>query len=241
MTLDEKPTLNWDAAVRTESLSLSIVRQIRDALYEGKLSPGDFIGSEDSLAKKFGVSRMASRDALRALVAMGIVEIRMGIRGGAWVSTGNLDKLVDALSVQFHLIALTTLELLEAQGAISIMAAELAAARKSHKYDQQLLDAAHQAKISTDNAHAFTTASLDFQECIVLATENRILIAEFKALRSVLSKLLIANTNENSIRRIIKSNTELLNAISLGDVKMAGQIMRERIAGIKAFILNEEH
>ncbi len=237
MSNEEKVTPRWDAAVRSESLSWSIVRQIRDALFEGKLNPGEFVGSEITLAQEFGVSRMAARDALRSLSAMGIVEIRMGSRGGAWVATGNPDRLVDALSVQLRLIGLLPDELLEAQGAISVVAAELAATRATEIDHRRLEEAARAAEDAVQSKRNFTDASLKFHLYIIEASQNRMLVAQFRAMQSVLEPMLTANTTEVTVRRVLRSNAELLKALMSRDGQSAGRLMRERVEGIKTFLL----
>jgi len=226
--------LRWDAAVRTESLSWSIIRQIREALFSGKLKPGDFLGSEITLAQQFGVSRMA---ALRSLSAMGIVEIRMGSRGGAWVTTGNPERMVDAMAIQLRLIGVSSVELLEAQGAMSVVAAELAAGRATDEDVKRMRLAALATEDAGDDPQAFTTLSLRFHESVVEASQNRVLVAQFRALETVLGPLLVANTNPAVARRVIKSNTALLNAIVASDVEAAGRVMRERVVAIRAKLL----
>ncbi len=233
----KKTPLRWDVAVRTESLSWSIVRQIRDALFSGKLAPGEFLGSEITLGQQFGVSRMAARDALRSLAAMGIVEIRMGSRGGAWVAAGNPERLADALAIQLRLIGLTPEELLDAQSAMSVVAAELAAAHATADDVERLRTAARAAELAVDDPLAFTTASLLFHEAVVQASQNRVLVAQFRALESVLRPLLVANTTAVVSRRLLKSNAALIKAITAGDVGNAGQLMRERVAGIRSKVL----
>jgi GntR family transcriptional repressor for pyruvate dehydrogenase complex len=233
----ENEPLRWDAAVRTESLSWSIIRQIREALFTGRLKPGDFLGSEISLAQQFGVSRMAARDALRSLVAMGIVEIRMGSRGGAWVTEGNPERLVDALAIQLRLIGVTPTELLDAQGAMSVVAAELAAKHASDADIERMRLAARATEDVRSDPQAFTVASLGFHEAVVEASQNRVLMAQFRALESVLGPLLVANTNSAVTRRLIQSNAALLDAIVAHDVEAAGRLMRERVAGIRTKVL----
>ena len=71
---------------RGMTLSSQIVAYIRDALFAGDLASGDVLGSEGELSKQFGVSRMSVRDALRSLEAMGIVDIKMGSKGGATIA-----------------------------------------------------------------------------------------------------------------------------------------------------------
>src|SRR5438128_9276445 len=88
---------------RSPSLSSQIVADVRDALFLKKLTPGDFLGTENDLAARYGVSRIVARDALRTLEASGIVEIRMGKGGGARVARGNPRLFAEALAVQLDL------------------------------------------------------------------------------------------------------------------------------------------
>jgi GntR family transcriptional regulator, transcriptional repressor for pyruvate dehydrogenase complex len=230
----------WEPAARAESLSWSIVRQIRDALFSGKLKAGEFIGSEITLAQQFGVSRIAARDALRSLIAMGVVEVRMGSRGGAWVAMGNSDRLVDSLAVQLHLIGLTAAEMLEAQSITSIASAELAAGRVTPEDAARMEEAAQATEAAAGDPHAFTEASMRFREAIVNASKNRVLIAQYRAFGSVLGPLLEANTTAAATRRIIQSNARLLQAIVNGDAVAAGELMRERESGIRMRILGSD-
>ncbi|MFD0654722.1 FadR/GntR family transcriptional regulator [Streptomyces malaysiensis subsp. malaysiensis] len=70
-------------AVSSSRVSQVIVEQIRRLLKEERLQPGDRLPSERELCVQFGVSRVTIREALRILEANGLVEIRVGARGGA--------------------------------------------------------------------------------------------------------------------------------------------------------------
>src|SRR5436309_4374530 len=97
-------------AGRSVSLSSQIVAEVRDALFEKRLKPGDFLGTEKDLAARFEVSRIVARDALRTLEALGIVEIRMGAGGGARIARGNPRRFAEALAVQLDLTGVTVRE-----------------------------------------------------------------------------------------------------------------------------------
>src|SRR5215472_1789879 len=111
-------------AGRSASLSAQIVAQVRDDLFEKRLKPGDFLGTEKDLAARYGVSRIVARDALRSLAALGIVEIRMGKGGGARIAPGNPRLFAEAMAVQLELAGVTAAEILDAQRAIECLAAE---------------------------------------------------------------------------------------------------------------------
>ena len=173
-------------AGRAGSLSSQIVTQVRDDLFEKRLKPGDFLGTEKELAARYGVSRMAARDALRTLSALGIVDIRMGKGGGARIAAGNPHLFAEALAVQLDLTGVTAAEILDAQRAMECMAAELAAAqchrrRPSRDCARLLTD----AEATIDDNEAFTRSSLEFHLAVVEASHNRVLVTQFISLHHV--------------------------------------------------------
>jgi len=74
------------APITSGRISEEIVEQIKEAIRGGRIRPGDRLPPERDLAERFGVSRVSLRDALRILEAAGLIEIRVGARGGAYVT-----------------------------------------------------------------------------------------------------------------------------------------------------------
>src|SRR3990170_4953040 len=72
--------------VNTGRISEEIVEQIKLAIRAGQVRLGDRLPSERDFAEQFGVSRVSVRDALRILETSGLIEIRVGARGGAYVT-----------------------------------------------------------------------------------------------------------------------------------------------------------
>src|SRR3954462_6200317 len=72
--------------VVTGRVSAEIVGRIKAAIRGGALAPGDQLPPERDLTKQLGVSRVSVRDALRMLEANGLIEVRVGARGGAFVT-----------------------------------------------------------------------------------------------------------------------------------------------------------
>ena len=67
------------ASDKTESL-------LRALIFSGQLGPGDKLPSERELALQLSTSRPTLRTALRALEALGFVVVRIGSKGGFWIS-----------------------------------------------------------------------------------------------------------------------------------------------------------
>ncbi|VXC13243.1 Transcriptional regulator, GntR family [Burkholderia sp. 8Y] len=74
-----------------------IVEDIRLRLNSGELVPGDKLPSERELAAQLGVSRNVVRESLRVLEASGVVTIKKGHTGGAFISNGGLSANVSGL------------------------------------------------------------------------------------------------------------------------------------------------
>jgi DNA-binding FadR family transcriptional regulator len=77
----------------------NVAGQIEDAILEQKYIPGNKLPPERELTKMLGVSRGTVREALRALEQKGLIEIRLGVNGGAMVKSLNTDQLSESLGL----------------------------------------------------------------------------------------------------------------------------------------------
>ncbi|GAA5195616.1 FadR/GntR family transcriptional regulator [Rugosimonospora acidiphila] len=102
-------------AVNLSRASQAIVEQIRGLLREGKLRPGDRLPSERELCQQFGVSRVTVREALRILETGGLVLIRVGARGGAFVTSPTSRQVGTGLADLVSLSTITAAEVTEAR------------------------------------------------------------------------------------------------------------------------------
>jgi GntR family transcriptional repressor for pyruvate dehydrogenase complex len=222
------------APVRPGSLSGRIAGEIREALFSGKIRSGDFLGTEASLAEEFGVSRMASRDALRSLAATGIVEVRQGAGGGIRVARGNLERFGDALAIQLQLLGVRDLEVIEAQMAIEAMSAELAAVRSTPADRKRLQRSVDESAELVAEPERFTQAALGFHLAVAEASHNRILVAQLTALHHVLRPLYTRRTTRQVATRVVEAHRELFDRIESGDAKGARQSMCVHLEGVRA-------
>jgi GntR family transcriptional repressor for pyruvate dehydrogenase complex len=70
---------------KDRNLYEDVLKELKRAIIAGTYSTGTLLPGEIELAKQFGVSRPVVREALRSLQSNGFVEIRRGIKGGAFV------------------------------------------------------------------------------------------------------------------------------------------------------------
>ena len=101
--------------IKTRRVFEYIALQIREAILEGRLNPGDKLPPEITLAEEFGVGRPTIREAMRTLEISGLIAIQQGKNGGAYVQNGDLNSLKSSFSDLLQLGNITLFDLTEAR------------------------------------------------------------------------------------------------------------------------------
>ena len=114
-------------SVKSNKVSENIVEQIRKAIFEGKLKPGDKLPAEKELMKNFKVSKATLREAMRSLEVLGFLEIRKGVSGGAFVTEVDMKKARDSFTNFLHFKNLSLRDLSEVRLILESHIAEKAA------------------------------------------------------------------------------------------------------------------
>jgi GntR family transcriptional regulator, transcriptional repressor for pyruvate dehydrogenase complex len=230
---DAAPAGAWQR-IRPLRASDAVVRQFRQALFEGRLSAGDPVGSEQQLALQFGVSRSTIRDALRALEAAGLVEVRTGAKGGVRIAQGDPNRFADGLAVQLKLVGLDVGDALAAQMGLEWVAAELAATKATPADLASLSTLLDEADALVDAGPAFTDAAAAFHEALARASHNWAIVTSLRAISELLRELHVRNTTPDRARRVMRIHREIFAAISGRDAELAGQLMRSHISATRA-------
>jgi GntR family transcriptional repressor for pyruvate dehydrogenase complex len=218
--------------VRVSRASQDIVQQIKERIFAGKLAPGDHLPSEKELAEQFGLSRITVRDALRVLESQGLVAIKVGAGGGAFVASPSSQPLSNMLSDMLRLQGGTVRDLVEARHVIETSIVTLAAERAT----AEDLEAMRRAIAAARAARAageqrFTPHSVDFHLALAVAAKNQVLLFTVNSLQTffhdTLDRLL---PDDRMAQRAIEDHQKLLNAIAARDAELAGRVMRDHLA-----------
>ncbi|MBI2242656.1 MAG: FadR family transcriptional regulator [Nocardioides sp.] len=223
--------------VSVERVSQVIVDQIKMLMREGKLANGDRLPSERDLCQRFGVSRVTVREALRVLEASGLVEIRVGARGGAFVASPTKERLGEGLADLMALAPLTPADVTEARAVIEVGILPLVVERAT-EHDiaglRHLVDEGYDA-LSRD---AYTmTLSASFHVAVAACAHNpaiETLVQSFH--RPMLLSLRQAQIVAPAMgRRGTEEHAALVDAIEQRDVAAATAVMTthlDRTAGL---------
>lgn len=164
-----------------------VANQLRRSISEGRLRPGDRLPSERDLSRMFGVSRNTMRDALRVLEASGLIELRLGSTGGAFVLPGSSNAVMNGMRDLYFLGAITPDDLSEARISVSAAVIRLACQRMTEE-DLLALEKTVSLAAEMDQAGNFEERTKHHQAFHVLlakATHNPILIATTEGIMEV--------------------------------------------------------
>jgi GntR family transcriptional repressor for pyruvate dehydrogenase complex len=115
-----------------------VVEQIQDAVLSGKLSPGTKLPAERELKELFNTSRGTLREALRVLEQKGLIEIKLGVTGGAIVKKIDADPIVESLALLIRSGGISLEHLAEFRIKIEGSIVELAAQRATPEDIQEM-------------------------------------------------------------------------------------------------------
>lgn len=204
----------------------SVVRQIREAIYAGKLKQGDKLPTEREMAAQFAVSRAAIRSAVLSLEQSGLLEIRKGPKGGFFIREPDFKSVRDSLNDLIQLGHASISDLTEARSIIEPNTAALAAKRASAEDLDNLTESIRTFKSRVAEGLPPEAADLQFHTCIAEAAKNPVIVMMMRSLMDLLYK----NIGSYFItpkpgKSIGAQHQKILEAIETGDSERARKTM----------------
>lgn len=137
---DKMTTEHLFAPAQVGRASEDIALQIESAILNETLRPGDCLPSERELQLQFGTGRGVIREAIRALKQKGLIEIRKGPKGGAYIKQVDVANISESLALFLKQKHVGSYEIAEFRESIDQSLALLAMARASEEQKQQLIE-----------------------------------------------------------------------------------------------------
>jgi GntR family transcriptional repressor for pyruvate dehydrogenase complex len=143
---------------RSELIASILRREVLEAISAGEAKPGDMLPSEKELIDRFHVARPTMREAMRILEVDGLVEFRVGARGGAFMRLPSVDISAHHLAILLQLRGATVLDVWELQACMEPTAARMVANSPTEEGAERLRTLTR--KLSEVTADAFSFSSL---------------------------------------------------------------------------------
>ena len=219
--------------IRSGRRASAIVAQVREAIFGGRLLPGDRLASERDLAKTFGASPVVVREALHALEAGGLLEIRHGATGGAFVAELSHRPLSESLSILLRLGKTTIAQITEARLAIEPEIAALAAARRRPEHLVALAENLEQTEARLASMREARLLNLEYHKLVVGITGNPFFTVCLASLiENLEGNTFYAGLQAGAVTATLDYHRRIFRAVKRGDRAAAAAEMRRHILHI---------
>ncbi len=154
-----------------------VAAQIREQIAAGGLREGDKLPAERQLAEILGVSRNTVREALRALEHAGLVQLKPGVTGGAYIANGSVNAIKVAFDDMMSLGTLSAQDLMEARIVLGKEVAHMACLRYTDA-DMEAMEenvAQMRAAAAAGDLKKRAQCSVDFHRLLARAAKNPVL------------------------------------------------------------------
>jgi len=219
--------------VRTSRLYEQIVQQIEESIVKGNLKPGDQLPAERELALRFGVSRTAVREAVKALREKGLVEAYSG--RGTFITDGTGQAIRQSLDLMVKIgQADGSNHLAEVRAILEPEIAALAAARIHEPELMTMREAVAVMDRAGQDPDAYIEADLDFHLALAEAASNPLILSLLDSIVGLLreQRLRIFRVPGGPERGQIH-HKRILEAVEKRDSEKARQAMREHLEQVR--------
>jgi GntR family transcriptional regulator, transcriptional repressor for pyruvate dehydrogenase complex len=216
----------------------AVVNYVREHLSQETLAPGERLPPERELARRLNVSRSALREGLRTLEMGGIVELRTGRAGGAFVTRGNPKVLSDSMGDLLRLGTVSWADLAEARLWIEGVIVRLACERATpHDHVALEENIAHAMQLFESGLLARKTEVLiEFHNILARTTRNPVLVMIMKTLTDML-RYFTRRLGSDTTRAVFRSRRRFMTAFAARDAESAVAEMERNLRKVHRLYL----
>lgn len=224
---DTSPHTAKDSVTNLAEIAM---RGIRDLIREAGLRPGDTLPSEAALAARLGVSRPVTREALRGLATLRILDI--GQSRKARVALPDAEPVALILDHTVFARGLSIQQVLDVRRTLEARTVSLAAVRRSDAQAAELLDLASRMFAALERGHAeLMDLDIRFHSVIAQASGNPLHAMLIDSFQGVTRKTWSIGwhsrgTYQNRLGNI-KCHERIATAIMAQDARRAEEAMSE--------------
>jgi len=215
--------------IKFQSRTDLVVDKVTNSIINGELSDGELLPPESQLCEIFGVSRSILREAIRALVSKGLVEVKQG--HGTFVRLPKIEIPEEAVRNYLMTNRFSLLQLMEIRKPIEVEVARLAAERREEKHISTMERSLQILNTDSNSIEVYADADETFHKAIIDASNNPLFGI---MIRSIMVNLHISR--QLSIRHfgiavVIKEHKAIFETIKNKESITAATKMKEHMEG----------
>lgn len=221
-------------SIKSRRLSDEIVRQIKEALFTGKLQAGDKLPTERELAERFATSRASVREALRTLEPEGLIRVKKGAEGGIFIADVDHRPAAKSFQTLLQLRKVSISEIAEVRMIFEPQAARLAAERAKAADLRELEEEIRRMDAAVESKELPRFYDLKFHLIIARATQNPVLELLAESMLGVAARTITEiHPSRETLRHVLERHRRILKAIVMRDADGACRAMSEHIVDVQ--------
>ena len=206
----------------------------------GTLKPGDKLLPVHQLAEQFQVGRSAVREALSALRAMGLIEMKQG--EGTYVRNFDSSSLTKSLNNKLLMKKEDILNLLEVRKVLEVGAVRAAAAKRTEANLQNMKQWLDEMAKSIGDEKAGEKADFHFHMGIAESSHNNILLELMNHVSEMIaetigeSRRIILYGEQTTSERLLEEHQSIYDAVLGRSVELAQQAMLDHLTNVEHIV-----
>jgi GntR family transcriptional regulator, transcriptional repressor for pyruvate dehydrogenase complex len=223
--------------IKPKKIYEEVTEAIQGMIRSGELQPGDKLDSVQQLAENFQVGRSAIREALTALRAMGLIEIRQG--EGTYVKEFETEQISLPLSTAILMNPEDTAHLLEVRKILETGTVFSAAQKRTDIQLQAMEGALNEMKGASGNEEIGEKADLQFHLAIAESSQNPLLISLMNHVSGLIgetmkeTRRLWLYSKQTTTDRLYEEHYSIYEAIKNQDAETARNLMLMHIENVE--------
>jgi GntR family transcriptional repressor for pyruvate dehydrogenase complex len=207
-----------------------LANEVRERILSGEYPEGTPLPPERELVVQTGMSRTTVREALRVLEVQGLIRIKAGRAGGAFVQKPGEESVASSLELLIRGRQIRLASVHETREAIEPSCARLAALNRTPG-DLRRLEVANEAIAASDDLDGFLRANVDWHIGVATASHNEILTGIMMALsRAIYTTTNNENFVNDEVRDIaVRAHRSVTRAIKDRDAEAAVRRMARHV------------
>jgi GntR family transcriptional repressor for pyruvate dehydrogenase complex len=215
---------------REPRLSDKVAEMMLETILSRKLQVGDRLPSERELGEQFNVSRTVVREAVRALVAKGVIEVRSG--SGLRVAAVDAAAVSESMSLYLRGSTLDFEKVHEVRTLLEVHIAGLAAERATDEDVAQLRELHDRMRKESGDVESAARDDLEFHRTIARVTQNDLYLLLMDSIGSALIDIRRENLGSGSTETTLRQHEAVLSRIAAHDPDGARIAMAAHLDGV---------
>jgi GntR family transcriptional regulator, transcriptional repressor for pyruvate dehydrogenase complex len=218
---------------RDRRLSDKVADMMLDTIVSRRLNVGDRLPSERELGEQFGVSRTVVREAVRALVAKGLIEVRSG--SGLRVAAVNAATVSESMSLYLMGGEFDFEQVHEVRKMLEVHIAGVAADRATDEDVQALEEACDRMETALEDVEQAAQLDVEFHRLIAHATQNDLYLVLLDSIGKPQLEIRRSNIGAGHGPETLRQHRAILARIAAGDPEAAGTAMAKHLDTVERF------